>query len=81
MYFLHHLLLEASADKDGEIARLLKAFAFTIVPTINPDGYVYSRQSSRMWRKTRQIVDADKGCVGKFTFNSKPVVRSPRLKR
>lgn len=64
LYFLHYLLLEASADKDGEVAKLLKAFTFTIVPTVNPDGYVHSRQSSRLWRKTRQLVDASKGCLG-----------------
>lgn len=66
LYFLHYLLLEASADKNGEVAKLLKAFTFTIVPTVNPDGYVHSRQSSRMWRKTRQLVDADRGCLGEF---------------
>jgi extracellular matrix protein 14 len=64
LYFLHYLLLEASADKNGEVAKLLKAFTFTIIPTVNPDGYVHSRQSSRMWRKTRQLVDADRGCLG-----------------
>ena len=43
---------------------LLDHFDLTFVPTINPDGYVYSHDHSRMWRKNRQTVGSRKGCVG-----------------
>lgn len=41
---------------------MLSRFTFTVIPTINPDGFVYS-QSHRMWRKNRQPV-GHKSCVG-----------------
>ena len=33
---------------------LLAVYDFYIVPVANPDGYVYSWTSDRMWRKNRR---------------------------
>jgi carboxypeptidase A len=38
---------------EGEANEWLNTFNFYIVPVMNPDGYEYSRQTDRMWRKTR----------------------------
>jgi carboxypeptidase T len=38
------------------VTELLKTSTFVIVPMLNPDGGVYSRQKSRMWRKNRNKV-------------------------
>ncbi|SNX84809.1 related to ECM14 - involved in cell wall biogenesis and architecture [Melanopsichium pennsylvanicum] len=32
----------------------LKTFEITVIPIVNPDGYVYSWHKNRMWRKNRQ---------------------------
>ncbi|CAB4056248.1 unnamed protein product [Lepeophtheirus salmonis] len=46
-YIIHSLL------EDPENARYLDQFNFHIMPSVNPDGYEYSREYERLWRKTR----------------------------
>lgn len=54
MYWFHNLLLTATSSPDSHEAALLKSFTFTVIPTINPDGFAYSHEHSRLWRKNRQ---------------------------
>ena len=41
-----------------EYSSILSKFDVYIIPVVNPDGYEYSRQHDRMWRKTRSRTGA-----------------------
>ncbi|KAK2741473.1 hypothetical protein FQN57_005606 [Myotisia sp. PD_48] len=46
--------LTSKAGSDASIKALLDKFDFYIFPVANPDGFVHTQTSDRMWRKNRQ---------------------------
>ncbi|BFZ60431.1 Putative metallocarboxypeptidase ecm14 [Saitoella coloradoensis] len=51
-YALHQMV--SGYDVDPEVRALVEGFEWTFVPTVNPDGYAYSWEEDRLWRKNRQ---------------------------
>ncbi|XP_011160936.1 zinc carboxypeptidase [Solenopsis invicta] len=50
MYILHQLL----TSSDPEVRALAESHDWYIFPVFNPDGYVYTHTTNRLWRKTRK---------------------------
>ncbi|KAI1765017.1 hypothetical protein GGR53DRAFT_289990 [Hypoxylon sp. FL1150] len=46
---------------------LLDSYDFYVIPIVNPDGFVYSQTTDRLWRKNRQPPpsDADQSRIGR----------------
>ncbi|XP_053685315.1 carboxypeptidase B-like [Sabethes cyaneus] len=53
MYLIHQLV-----ENSTENMNLLNNTDWVIMPVANPDGYVYSHQTNRMWRKNRAPVNS-----------------------
>ncbi|GJJ76367.1 extracellular matrix protein 14 [Entomortierella parvispora] len=51
-YIAKELILGYGTNK--KITRLVDQFEFTIVPVLNADGYAYTWEHNRMWRKNRE---------------------------
>ncbi|ODA83571.1 hypothetical protein RJ55_02085 [Drechmeria coniospora] len=47
----------------GEIQALVDKYDFYFFPIVNPDGFLYSQTSDRLWRKNRQK-SSGSSCVG-----------------
>ncbi|XP_011701633.1 PREDICTED: zinc carboxypeptidase-like [Wasmannia auropunctata] len=50
MYILHQLL----TSNDPDVRELADSNDWYIFPSFNPDGYVYTHTTDRLWRKTRK---------------------------
>ncbi|PNF39276.1 Zinc carboxypeptidase A 1 [Cryptotermes secundus] len=48
-YILNKLL----TSQDPVMQDLVQSFDYYVFPSVNPDGYVYTHTTDRMWRKTR----------------------------
>ncbi|KYN42292.1 Zinc carboxypeptidase A 1 [Trachymyrmex septentrionalis] len=58
MYILHQLL----TSNNTEVRAVAESHDWYIFPVFNPDGYVYTHTTNRLWRKTRKPYGL--GCYG-----------------
>jgi carboxypeptidase A4 len=52
--YLAYQLVLGYQGGDSLVVQTLNNYDFYIIPVVNPDGFVYSQTSDRLWRKNRQ---------------------------
>lgn len=50
---------------DPTVRTFLDSYDFFILPFVNPDGFVYSQTTNRLWRKNRQPPPTNSTCLGR----------------
>jgi murein tripeptide amidase MpaA len=58
LYLIYQLVERSAMNND-----LLDNLDWVIIPVVNPDGYEYSMNTERFWRKNRRPI-ADSACIG-----------------
>jgi murein tripeptide amidase MpaA len=48
-----HVTHKLLTSKDPKVRNLVDNIEFIVVPSLNPDGYEYTHQKNRLWRKNR----------------------------
>ncbi|KAK2046379.1 zinc carboxypeptidase [Colletotrichum somersetense] len=61
-YLAYQLLTKYASD--SAIKAVVDKFDFYITPVTNPDGFVYTQTTNRLWRKNRQTTSGN-SCVGR----------------
>jgi murein tripeptide amidase MpaA len=60
-YVAQQFLMDYSTD--SSVKSLVDNFSWTIIPIVNPDGYVFTWTDDRMWRKNRRK-NPNSSCYG-----------------
>ncbi|KAG8628761.1 hypothetical protein KVT40_002626 [Elsinoe batatas] len=61
-YFAYQLL--TGYNTNTEVTTAVNKFQFEIFPIVNPDGFLYSQTTDRLWRKNRQATSGS-SCIGR----------------
>ncbi|KXJ93544.1 zinc carboxypeptidase [Microdochium bolleyi] len=60
-YFAYNLLTNYASN--SEIKAFVDKYDFYFFPVVNPDGFIYTQTTDRMWRKNRQTTSGS-SCLG-----------------
>lgn len=61
-YIAYQLLTNYANSTD--VAALVDKFDFYIFPVVNPDGFTFSQENTRLWRKNRTPAPSGSTCIG-----------------
>ncbi len=54
LQFISQALLEGYGSGDSTFQNLLNTFTYTFIPVLNVDGFTFTHEENRMWRKNRE---------------------------
>uniref|UniRef100_A0A1A9ZLG4 Peptidase M14 domain-containing protein n=1 Tax=Glossina pallidipes TaxID=7398 RepID=A0A1A9ZLG4_GLOPL len=57
-----YLIMELLYSRDPDVRELAESLDWWIIPVLNVDGFVYSHENERLWRKSRRPASPD--CIG-----------------
>lgn len=57
----NYIIKELISSNDTEVQRFAENYNWIIFPVVNPDGYKYSFEGDRMWRKNRELFGICRG--------------------
>ncbi|KAE9580392.1 Metallocarboxypeptidase A-like protein [Colletotrichum fructicola] len=60
-YIAYNLLTKYSTDT--EVKGFVEKYDFYVFPVVNPDGFIYTQTTNRLWRKNRQTTSGS-SCLG-----------------
>ncbi|KAK7429853.1 hypothetical protein QQZ08_003698 [Neonectria magnoliae] len=61
--YITYKIIQGYQKKDAVIRGTLDSYDIYVIPIVNPDGFVYTTTSDRLWRKNRQK-RTGQSCVG-----------------
>ncbi|CAD6443175.1 d656e410-8ef2-464c-a29f-2dcb0b005bf9-CDS [Sclerotinia trifoliorum] len=62
-YMAYNLLTNYATST--EIKGFVDKYDYYIFPVVNPDGFLYTQSTNRLWRKNRQIPPSNSTCYGR----------------
>lgn len=57
----NYIVKELLSSNDTKVQRFAKGYNWIILPVVNPDGYKYTFEGDRMWRKNRELFGICRG--------------------
>ncbi|XP_068144849.1 zinc carboxypeptidase [Drosophila tropicalis] len=56
-----YIINELLTSQDAGVQKLARDYNWFVFPSVNPDGYKYTFEHDRMWRKNRQLFGTSRG--------------------